>query len=154
MYLNRLTAFPNNSSACRVYLPNLSRIRHSSVLNSRTSPSSSVCECHTRLCWISTRMLALIVLGLRPENLTSCGSGRRPLTSRTDATFYRSRSFITSNIGLVIALTAVKGPKCEWIICTQRLVVWDPDIRATTASGTKLFNLIRVNNRISQRSIR
>jgi hypothetical protein len=36
------TVLPNNRSACDTNFPNLRRTRHSSMLNSSTSPSSSV----------------------------------------------------------------------------------------------------------------
>ena len=80
------TAFPKSFSACHTNLPNLSRIRHSSVFTSSTSPSSSVHACHNMLCCTSTNIAALTVRGFKPVYLIVCDNVSRPRVSRTDAT--------------------------------------------------------------------
>jgi len=93
------TALPNDSSAWRTNLPKRSRIRHSSTLTSRTSPSSSVCAWKRILCCTRTRMAARTVRGLRDVKRTNCESGRRPRVSRTDATFWSQRKNCSTTNG-------------------------------------------------------
>lgn len=122
------TASPNSSSACQVNLPSLSLMRHSSVLNSKTSPSSSVLACHITLCWIRARSDARAVWGLRDENLIIWESGRRPRVKRTDATVWNPVAQWCRWIFVPTLLTADNGPKWERVISIQRRVVWESAI--------------------------
>lgn len=66
-----LTGRPNCCSACHANRPYLRRRRHSSTLNSKTSPSSSFSTCHSRLCCTRMRTHMRTSRGRRLQYLTS-----------------------------------------------------------------------------------
>jgi len=87
----KLTSDPHFFSAHHTYLPNLKRVRHSPILNSSTSFSSSAEERHSRFCWNKTINAARTVRGFSDVNWAICPRFRRPRVSKVEATVCRVR---------------------------------------------------------------